>query len=122
MSMNDYTLVSRPAAGGGMLNITVKDKAQLYAAYMPFVKNGGLFIGTQRDFTLGDNVFVLLTLWQNPEKIPIAGKVIWITPKGAQNNRSPGIGVQFLDEGNAQKKIESQLAGKLTSDRVTFTM
>jgi len=120
--MHDPSSSAKPAAGGGMLNITVKDKAQLYAAYMPFVKNGGLFIGTQRDFTLGDNVFVLLTLWQNPEKIPIAGKVIWITPRGAQNNRSPGIGVQFLDEGNAQKKIESQLVGTLTSDRITFTM
>ena len=122
--MDEHSSLPKPAAGGGMLNITVKDKAQLYAAYMPFVKNGGLFIGTQREFTLGDKVFVLLTLWQNPEKIPIAGKVVWVTPVGSQGNRIAGIGVQFSDQDNGaiRNKIETYLAGALKSDRPTHTM
>jgi len=28
----------------GLLTLTIKDKSALYLAYMPFVKNGGLFI------------------------------------------------------------------------------
>ncbi len=58
------------------------------------------------------------------EKIPVAGRVAWITPKGAQGNRVAGIGVQFgeLDGGSARNKIESQLAGMLNAERDTHTM
>ncbi|MEX2321626.1 MAG: PilZ domain-containing protein, partial [Saccharospirillum sp.] len=75
-----------PKLGGprnGILSLTMKDKAVLYAAYMPFVKNGGLFIATNKKFNLGDDVFLLLNLMEEPEKIPVAGKVIWVTPRGA---------------------------------------
>ena len=30
----------------GILSLTIRDKSSLYAAYMPFIKNGGLFIPT----------------------------------------------------------------------------
>ena len=29
---------------GGILSLAIKDKSSLYTAYMPFIKNGGLFI------------------------------------------------------------------------------
>lgn len=117
---------SAPAAPRqGILSLTIKDKGALYAAYMPFVKNGGLFIPTNKDYKLGDEVFMLLKLMEETEKLPIVGKVIWITPKGAQGNRVAGIGVQFADDqdgGNARKKIETYLGGALKSDRPTHTM
>ena len=95
----------------------------LYAAYMPYIRQGGLFIPTQKQYQLGDEVFLLLNLMDEPEKIPVAGKVIWITPKGAQGNRAAGIGVQFNgDDEAARTKIESYLAGSLSSDRPTHTM
>ena len=81
----------------GILSLTIKDKSVLYAAYMPFVRNGGLFIPTAKSYKLGDEVFMLLNLMDEPEKIPVAGKVVWITPQGAQGNRVAGIGVQFGD-------------------------
>ena len=57
------------------------------------------------------------------EKIPVAGKVTWITPKGAQGNRAAGVGVQFNDGDNtARSRIETHLAGALKSDRPTHTM
>lgn len=68
----------------GILSLTIKDKSVLYAAYMPFIRNGGLFIPTNKNYKLGDEVFMLLNLMEEPEKIPVAGKVVWITPKGAQ--------------------------------------
>lgn len=112
------------ANGGGFLQLTIEDKATLYAAYMPFVKNGALFIPTQRSYKLGDDVFVLLSLLDEPEKLPIAGKVAWITPKGAHGTRKPGIGIQFnsQDNGVTRIKIETLLGGALRSDRHTNTM
>lgn len=107
----------------GILSLTIKDKSVLYAAYMPFIRNGGLFIPTNKNYKLGDEVFMLLNLMEEPEKIPVAGKVVWVTPRGAQGNRAAGIGVQFSDQDNtARSKIETYLAGALKSDRPTHTM
>lgn len=110
-------------ARSGILSLTIKDKAVLYAAYMPYVRNGGLFIPTNKQYRLGEEVFLLLNLMEEPEKIPVAGKIIWITPRGAQGNRAAGIGVQFNEQDEtARSKIENYLAGSLESDRPTHTM
>ncbi|MDJ0878397.1 MAG: PilZ domain-containing protein [Halieaceae bacterium] len=107
----------------GILSLTIKDKAVLYSAYMPFLQHGGLFVPTNKEYKIGDEVFMLLNLMDEPDKIPIAGKVVWITPKGAQGNRTAGIGVQFSEEdAQANAKIENHLAGSLESDRPTHTM
>ncbi|MEI6458722.1 MAG: PilZ domain-containing protein [Pseudomonadota bacterium] len=108
----------------GLLNLTIKDKSALYLAYMPFVKNGGIFIPTNSPYRLGDEVFMLLSLLNEDEKIPVAGKVVWVTPKGVSGRRVAGIGVQFSeqDRGTTQKKIESYLAGALGGDKPTHTM
>ena len=108
----------------GILSLAIKDKNALYAAYMPYIKNGGLFIPTNKLYKLGDEVFMLLTLMEEAEKLPVAGKIIWITPKGAQGNRAAGIGVQFSeqDQGKTRNKIEGYLGGALQSDRPTHTM
>ena len=113
-----------PGARQGILSLTIKDKHALYAAYMQFVKNGGLFIPTNKKYKLGDEVFMLLTLMEETERIPVAGKIIWITPVGAEGNRAAGIGVQFStqDNGNTRNKIEGFLAGALQADRPTHTM
>ena len=107
----------------GILTLTIKDKAVLYGAYMPFLKDGGLFIPTNRTYKLGDEVFLLLKLMDDPEKLPVAGKVVWITPPGAQGNKTAGIGVQFTgDNTRARDRIETHLAGAMKSDRLTHTM
>ena len=115
-------------AGGarqGILSHALKDKAALYNAYMPYLKHGGIFVPTSKRYFLGDEVFLLVTLPESNERMPVAGKVIWITPTGAQGNRTAGIGVQFTDsaEGEAVKgKIETLLAGTLGADKPTHTM
>ena len=67
---------------------------------------------------------MLLTLMEEKEKMPIARRIVWITPKGAQGNRTAGIGVQFseLDKGQTKNKIENYLAAALKSERQTHTM
>ena len=101
---------------GGILSLAIKDKSSLYTAYMPFVKNGGLFIPTNKKYKLGDEVFMLLTLMEEKEKLPVAGKIVWITPTGSQGNRLAGIGVQFSDQDNGQirNKIEECIKNKRT--------
>src|SRR5690606_41950976 len=54
-------LEPRKAATGarqGILSLTIKDKNALYAAYMSFVRNGGLFVPTSNSYKLGDEVFI----------------------------------------------------------------
>ena len=117
--------VPRPSsAKPGLLTLTIKDKSALYLAYMPFVSNGGLFIPTNSNYRIGDEVFMLLNLMGEDEKLPVAGRVIWVTPKGAQGKRTAGIGVQFSDQdrGQTRHKIENYLAGALSGDKATHTM
>ena len=111
-----------PPRSGAIINVAIRDKGGLYSAYMPFIKNGGLFIPTHKHYSLGDEIFLVLTLLDDLEKLPVAGKVIWITPAGAQGNRKPGIGVQFRDNGVVRTKIETHLAAVIKSDRQTETM
>lgn len=96
----------------------------LYAAYMPFVKGGGLFIRTAEEFTLGTPIQLSVQLLNEPERFFIDAKVIWITPKDAQGKKPKGIGVQFLDESSRVfcNKIENYLTGMLKSSRPTDTL
>jgi type IV pilus assembly protein PilZ len=114
-----------PASRAGMLSLSIKEKAALYAAYMPFLKSGGLFVPTNRAHQMGDQVYMLLSLMDDPSKIPLSGKVVWITPPGAQGNRQQGIGVQFDDNEAAQAvraKIEAILGNAMKATRQTHTL
>jgi type IV pilus assembly protein PilZ len=112
--------ISRP----GVLSLAIKEKAALYAAYMPYIKGGGLFIPTNKTFEMGDEVFMLLSLVDDPVKFKVVGKVIWISPAPV-NSRPQGIGVQFSEKDGGievKNKIESILGGALKSNRPTHTM
>ncbi|OYY50429.1 MAG: pilus assembly protein PilZ [Methylophilaceae bacterium 17-44-8] len=108
----------------GVLSLAIKEKAALYAAYMPYVKGGGLFIPTNKTFKMGEEVFMLLSLVEDPVKLKVVGKVIWLSPSPV-NNRPQGIGVQFSEKDGGlevKNKIESILGGALKSNRPTHTM
>jgi len=112
------------AVKAGMLNLNIKDKHALYLYYMPFIKNGGLFVPTPKKFDLGDDVFLLLTLPNDTERYPVAGKVVWMAPRIAIGHREPGIGMQFhgVEAQGVLRKIESLLGGALNAERPTVTM
>jgi type IV pilus assembly protein PilZ len=67
----------------GIVTLTIKDKNSLFTTYMPFVKNGGVFIPTQKPYKLGAEATVLLILMDNKERLPVTGRLVWITPQGA---------------------------------------
>ena len=108
----------------GLMSLTIQDVASLYEAYMPFIRGGGLFVPTHKRYNLGDDVFIRLTLMDEPQKIPVPGKVIWITPVEVQGGWKAGIGIQFNDPTDSVRtKIETYIAGGLaSSDLQTSTM
>jgi type IV pilus assembly protein PilZ len=119
------TQKSQAASRPGVLSLNIREKSALYAAYMPALKGGGIFIPTNKSYHIGDDVFMLLSLLGDPNKLPVAGRVVWITPAGTQGNKVQGIGVQFNsdDSGTAARvKIEGLLGGYLHSSRPTHTM
>ena len=108
-----------------VMSLTIRERSALYAAYMPFLQNGGIFIPGNRPCQLGEEVFLLLSLMQDEARYPIAGKVAWITPSGAANNHTQGIGLQFPadDAGRrVRQRIEEILGTALGSSRPTHTM
>lgn len=116
--------MSEISARQGILSLSIKEKSALYNAYMPFVENGGLFVPTKRIYEMGQEVFMLLSLMDEKERLPIAGEVVWITPTGAEGSKAAGIGVQFSDQdgGAARNKVENYLAGTAESERPTYTL
>ena len=119
--MNKPASAARP----GVLSLNINSKSALYAAYMPFVANGGIFIPTTREYRLGDEVFLLLQIMDDPAKHAVAGKVVWITPHGVQGGKTQGAGVQFAADDASKllrSRIETVLAGHLGSNRPTHTL
>lgn len=117
--------LSSGASRSSVLSLNINSKSALYAAYMAHLKHGGIFIPTNRIYQIGDEVFMLLSLMDDPTKLSVAGTVVWITPEGAQNSKAQGIGVHFAaDESGAEarRKIEGLLGGLLQSSRTTHTI
>ena len=113
--------VARP----GVLSLNIREKAALYAAYMPLFAEGGLFVPTTREYKLGEDIYLLLSLPEDPQRYPVAGKVAWVTPARAAANRTQGVGVRFpADEKSKLLKIriEEILGGHLASERPTQTI
>lgn len=102
---------SQPKARHDVLNVRIEDDASLQSAYMPFVTGGGLFIPAEGEFNLGEEIFVLLELSEVKDPLPIAGKVIWVTPESASREWMRGVGLQFSqDDQGVKELIESRLA------------
>ena len=106
-------------------NISELPIVTLYAAYIPLFTDGGVFIPTSREYKLGDDVYVLLSLPEDPQRYPVAGKVAWITPARATGNRTQGVGIRFPKDEKSEQlkvKIEQILGSALVSDRPTQTI
>jgi type IV pilus assembly protein PilZ len=113
--------VARPS----VIQLSIKEKAALYAAYIPLFKEGGIFVPTTREHRLGDDVYVLITLPDDVQRYPVAGKVAWISPPRSTGNRTQGVGVRFPtdDKSVALKlQIEQILGARLASERPTQTI
>ena len=117
--------VSAGTARPSVLSLAIKEKSALYAAYMPFLTNAGIFVPTNKSYRLGDEIYLILSLMDDQSKYPIAGKVAWITPAGANNNKAQGIGVHLPADDSGVRvrlRIEELLGAALGSSRATHTL
>jgi type IV pilus assembly protein PilZ len=108
-----------------VIQLSIKEKAALYAAYIPMFTEGGVFIPTTRDYALGDDVYVLLSLPEDTQRYPVAGKVAWVTPSKAAGGRTQGVGISFPKDEKSRLlrlKIEEVLGAHMASDRPTQTI
>jgi type IV pilus assembly protein PilZ len=115
------------AAGGrpSVMQLVFREKGALYAAYMPVLADGGLFVPTTRDYKLGEDIFLLLSLPDDPHRYPVAGKVAWITPANASGGRTQGVGVRFPGDEKTRAlkiRIEEILGTAIASGKPTQTI
>lgn len=111
------------ARKNGILSLLINDLKVLHGAYMPFLINGGLFISAHNEYQIGSEIFLLLNLMDNPEKIALCTKVVWVTPTRILGANKGGFGIQFKSRGSiAQTTIEGLLAGKFEQDMRTQTL
>lgn len=114
-----------PAGRPAVIQLVFREKAALYAAYIPLFTDGGLFVPSSRDYRLGDDIYLLLSLPDDPQRYPVAGKVAWITPANASGGRTQGVGVRFpADEKTRglRLKIEEILGTAISSSKPTQTL
>jgi type IV pilus assembly protein PilZ len=116
------------AAGPGrpsVIQLVFREKGALYAAYIPLFTDGGLFVPTPRDYRLGEDIYLLLSLPDDPQRFPVAGKVAWITPANASGGRTQGVGVRFPNDDKSRQlkiKIEEVLGTSIQSAKPTQTL
>jgi type IV pilus assembly protein PilZ len=105
------------------LAIGFGDLKDLYRSYMPFLKNGGLFLRTARQYKMGQSVALNVTLPDALEPLLVTGKVVWITPHGSQSSNPAGIGISFIDDkAQVGPQIEKLLGGLLSANDPTHTI
>ena len=106
----------------GVLALTLEDMGALRQAYMPFVRNGGVFVRTDGPFELGDEVSLTISLFDADGPIAVRGKVVWVTPNRAQGKRAAGVGVQFGAQEPCRAHFEGLLGGISGGDEPTHTL
>ena len=112
---------SRPS----VIQLVFREKGALYAAYMPLLSDGGLFVPTVREYKLGEDIYLLLSLPDDPQRFPVAGKVVWIAPANASGGRTQGVGVRFPNDDKSRQlkiKIEEILGTSISSAKPTQTI
>lgn len=105
------------------LSLTIQDVPTLLSAYMPVLERGGIFVPTRERYELGQEVFLLLMLPGDAERVPVTGQVVWVSPEGVAGRRVPGIGIHFSAQDQAVRdRIETLLAGHLDKGVPTYTL
>ncbi len=108
-----------------VLSVNVEATSALYAAYMPWLIRGGLFVPSNKPHDLGEPVFLRIQLPDEPEPFVITGTVVWINPPNVGGNRVPGVGIHFDDKPEAKTLralIEQKLGALLASKKTTHTL
>lgn len=105
-----------------ILHLEFKTPDELFKSYMPFINGGGLFIPCTDDFSAGRWLALQLRLPGDIAFTQVSGKVIWVTPAYAQNQRTQGVGIQLQTDAVAlNKRIKVLLEGCDLAHCPTYT-
>jgi type IV pilus assembly protein PilZ len=121
LAVANAAAASRPS----VIQLVFREKGALYAAYIPMLAEGGLFVPTTREYRLGEDIYLLLSLPDDAQRYPVAGKVAWVTPANASGGRTQGVGVRFPTDEKTRLlklKIEELLGTALQSAKPTQTI
>jgi type IV pilus assembly protein PilZ len=119
------TVPAPAATRPSVIQLVFRERGALYAAYMPMFSEGGIFVPTTRDYKLGEDIYLLLSLPDDPQRYPVAGKVGWITPANASGGRTQGVGVRFPTDEKSRAlraRIEEALGTSISSVKPTQTI
>ena len=127
MSSADIRPQTAPTGGArpSVIQLVFREKGALYAAYIPLFSDGGLFVPTTREYKLGEDIYLLLSLPDDTQRYPVAGKVGWITPANASGGRTQGVGVRFPTDEKTRAvklKIEQMLGTSIVGAKPTQTI
>ncbi len=127
--MSEVNVRGTPApansARPSVIQLVFREKGALYAAYIPLFAEGGLFVPTNREYKLGEDIYLLLSLPDDPQRYPVAGKIGWVTPANASGGRTQGVGVRFPTDEKTRLlkiKIEEILGTSISSAKPTQTI
>src|SRR5205809_6765206 len=81
------TVPAPAATRPSVIQLVFRERGALYAAYMPMFSEGGIFVPTTRDYKLGEDIYLLLSLPDDPQRYPVARNAGWITPANATGGR-----------------------------------
>jgi type IV pilus assembly protein PilZ len=81
-----------------IIPLRFKTVNQLYRSYMPWFKNGGLFIPTIKRFQMGQEVLMMVMLPESKDKFPAAGIVSMGLPAEFYRTQKATGGVEFSDD------------------------
>lgn len=96
------------------LSLSLANTEAVHNHYMPFFKDGGLFIPTPLNIEFNTKVILQLKLQQEQKKLTIPGIVSWVAPVGVQRGIGQGIGIQFHGEHcNKIQRFFEELLGDL---------
>jgi type IV pilus assembly protein PilZ len=125
VTANSTIASSVSASRPSVIQLVFREKGALFAAYIPLFTEGGLFVPSTRDYRLGEDIYLLLSLPDDPQRFPVAGKVAWITPPNASGGRTQGVGVRFPNDEKSRGlkiKIEEALGTSISSSKPTQTL
>lgn len=98
--------------GPRLYYLRIPSLAVLQAVYMPYIRNGGLFLPVTGRYDTGDRLFVVLRLLEESRATAVVAQVVWLAPPGCHGPHRPGIGVQFNDgEHLLKRRMDQYLAG-----------
>lgn len=103
------------------LVLTLANKNIAYKLYMPFINGGGIFIPTQEEYQLGDQIALKVHLTELEQALSFVGQVIWLSMPGIYARSGVGVQLQGQKGEAAKQQMENYIAG-MDHTKPTFTL